>query len=169
MKLNAGAEFDILSADEHKAQIERVKNDFIDWMRQTEGETITRSGSTFVTDATGGTAGLAKGGGGVFKVPVGYDAFVTRLSVDYEGSNAASPVTCDVRIVADQNTPSATRSINNELPSVFSESKGHAPMFRGGQDVVVCIAGGPATTTMYCSVQVLLTKRRHISSDILDG
>lgn len=167
VSLKAGATLDMLTPEEHAEHLVRLQHYFRDLMRDTEGETISRSADPFTTDATGGTLGLPRGGGGAYKVPIGYDAYLTRCVVDFEGSNAASPVSCDVRILADQNTPAATRAINNTLPSVYEASKSHAPMFRGGQEVVVSIQGGPATTKMYCTVQVILTPRKAISADIL--
>ncbi len=167
--MKAGATFDLLSPQEHKEQLEKVVNDFEAWQRQAEGETITRSAGPFLTDSTGGTSTLPSGGGKVFHVPVGYDAFLTRLSVDYEGSTAASPLTCDLRVVADQNTPAALRSIINQIPNVFAEGKSHAPLFRGGQEVVVCLQAGPVSTSIYCTVQVLLTKRKFTHLDTLEG
>lgn len=165
--LRAGAEIDFLSSDEHVAHLERVKNDLIDHMRQVEGETISRASDGFTTDAAGGTSGFPDGAAGVYRVPVGYDAFLLRLTVDYEGSTAATPVTCDLRVVADSNTPSGLRSLANQVPNVFSASKSHAPLFRGGQSIRVAITGGPATTKFYAVAQVLLTKRKHLSSDVL--
>lgn len=162
-----GAEFDFLTADELDSKMKAMSSRFDKSLRDQAGETISRSSGSFVTDATGGTSTLARGGASVYSVPAGYDAYVTRLSVDYEGSNAASLVSCDLRIVADQNTPSALRSIASAVPNVFAEGKSHAPLFRGGQHVVICITGGPATTTFYCTAQVLLVKRHHIDADIL--
>ena len=167
VKLAAGAEFDIMSSEEHRKHLQRVKEDFLDHMRQTEGETLTRSGQPFTTNSAGTTVGPENGGYGIYRVPAGYDAFLTRCSVDYEGSNAASQVSCDLRISADTNTPAALRSIASVVPNVFAEGRSHAPLFRGGQLVVVSMIGGPASTQFYCTVQVLLTKRRHISSDVL--
>lgn len=167
VKLAAGAEFDIMSSEEHKKHLQRVKEDFLDHMRQVEGETLIRAGKPFTTNSSGTTAGPENGGYGIYRVPVGYDAFLTRLSVDYEGSNAGSPTTCDLRISADNTTPSALRSLASVVPNVFAESKSHAPMFRGGQLVVVSIIGGPASTQFYCTVQVLLTQRRHLRADVL--
>jgi hypothetical protein len=167
--LKAGAELDLMSSDEHRQHLDRLKSDLLDWMRQTEGETLTRTGTTFVTNSSGTTAGPENGGYGIYRVPVGYDAFLTRCSVDYEGSDAADTVSCDLRISADNNTPAALRSLASVVPNVFAEGRSHAPLFRGGQLVVVSITGGPASTTFYCTVQVLLTKRKYTSADVLEG
>lgn len=166
-KFQAGAEIDFVSPEEQAAQLVKLQHFFRDMMRGQEGETISRSAAPFLTDGSGNTSGLPDGGGGVYRVPVGYDAFLTRLSVDYEGSSAKSPTSCDVRIVADQNTPAALRAVNNTIPTVYEASKSHAPLFRGGQIVVVSITGGPATTEIYCTVQVILTQRRAIHADAL--
>ena len=147
--------------------LRRMLTDYKDWERQVEGETLIRAGNSFVTNSAGTTAGPENGGYGVFRVPAGFDAFLTRLTIDYEGSSAASPSTCDLRICADVNTPAALRSIANQVPNVFAESKSHAPMFRGGQLVVVSITGGPASTTFYPTVQVLMTQRKHTMADAL--
>jgi hypothetical protein len=165
--LKAGAEVDFLSEEEYIKQCKENRDFFEKMQKGAIGETITRSAGGYTTDASGGTSAGPYGGFGVYRVPVGFDAFLTRLSVDYEGSSAKSPTSCDVRIVADQNTPAALRAVNNTLPTVYEASKSHAPLFRGGQLVVVSITGGPATTTIYVSLQVILTPRKHISADIL--
>ena len=167
--MKAGATFDVLTPEEHRQRLERVMSDFQDWQRQSEGETITRSAGPFLTDATGGTSTLARGGGAVYRVPTGYDGILTRLSVDYEGSNASSTVSCDLRVVADFNSPAALRAIYNAVPAVYEASKSHAALFRGGQEIVVSLTGGPHSTAMYVTVQVLLVKRTHLSADVLDG
>ena len=167
VQLKAGAELDMLSAGEFSQGTKELANRFREIMRETEGETISRSAGPFSTDATGGTSTLANGGGHVYRVPTGYDAYLTRLSVDFEGSSAASPTSCDLRIVADQDTPAALRAIFNSVPAVYEASKSHAPLFRGGQEVVVCLIGGPASTSIYCTAQVLLTPRKAIHPDIL--
>jgi hypothetical protein len=173
VQLKAGATLDFLTPEEHKKQIERVKEDFLDHMRQVEGETIVRAGGSFATNAAGATAGQEGNGAvGVYRVPAGYDAFLTRLTLDYENSNQASggSVTCVVRVCADSDTPASLRTLINAVPNVFSASKSHAPLFRGGQIIVVSIYGGPVSTTFYPTVQVLLTKRKHTRSDALqDG
>ena len=168
-EFRVGAKINFLSPEEHAAHLSRFYKQFEALMRGQEGETIVRSVTPFKTDATGGTSTLPYGGGEAYRVPNGYDAFLTRLSVDYEGSNAASLVSCDLRVVADQNTPASLRSIANVVPNVFENGRSHAPMFRGGQVIVICMAGGPASTSIYCTAQVLLTPRRHISADVLDG
>jgi hypothetical protein len=170
VQFKAGAEFDILSGDELKRENEKMRSFFEELTRGQEAETITRAAGPFTTDATGGTSTLARGGSSVYRVPVGYDAFLTRISIDFEGSNASAPTSCDVRICADQVTPAALRLINNQVPSIWDGSKSHAPLFRGGQEVVVALIGGPASTSIYCTVQVVLTKRvRRVTADDLDG
>lgn len=168
-QFKVGASFDFLSPEEHKQHLKEQQNFFADLLTGQEDDTITRSAGPFTTDSTGGTSTLPKGGAGVFRVPAGYDAFMTRLSVDYEGSDAATPQTCDLRVVADQNTPAALRTIANQVPNVFSDGKSSAPLFRGGQEVVVCMTGGPASTKIYCTIQVLILKRKPLNLDILDG
>jgi hypothetical protein len=166
--LKAGAEVDFLSADEYAKQSKETREFFEKMQRGAIGETITRSAGGFTLDAAGTSkSGPYNGAFGVYRVPTGFDAFLTRASFDYEGSSAASPVTCDVRICADQNTPASLRAVNNTLPTVYEASKSHAPLFRGGQLVVIAFTGGPATTEIYVTVQVILTPRKHISADLL--
>jgi hypothetical protein len=152
VKLTAGAEVDLLSPKEHEAHLGHLEKA----MREMAGTVDTQSAVPFSTDATGGTATLSAGGGVVYHVPAGYHAYMTRLSVDYEGSTAKTPVSCDLRVCADQVTPAALRSIAAMVPNVFSESRSHAPLFRPGQQIVVALQSGPATTMLYCTVQVLL-------------
>lgn len=156
--LKAGAEVDFLSGEEFDERIGAMQDFFLDLVRGQEGETISRSAGAFLTDATGGTSALGYGGADVYRVPTGFNAFLLRLSLDYSGSNASIPVSCDVRICADQNTPGALRALNNQLPSVFHASRSYAPLFRSGQRVVVSITGGPVSTHISPTVQVLLVK-----------
>jgi hypothetical protein len=153
-----------------KEQVDHLGLLFREIMRGAEGETIRRSSAPFLTDASGNTAYLPRGGGGVYKVPVGFDAFLTRISIDYQGSNATTPAPCDLRIVADQNSPASLVAIFTQVPAVYSVGKSDAPLFRGGQEVVVCLTGGPVTTQIYCTVQVVLTPRKQNAPDALtDG
>ena len=163
--LKAGAEVDFLTDNELAARVDDLKDFFQELARGQEGETVVHSANSFVTDRSGNTATLPDGGGVVYRVPVGFDAFLTRLSVDFEGSNAASPTACDLRVVADQNTPAALRAIFNLVPAVFDASRSHAPLFRGGQRVVVCLTGGPHSASIYCTAQVVLTRRKAIDVD----
>lgn len=165
--MKAGAEIDFLSPEELHGELDKFKKDFIEHLRADLGLTVTRSGPTFATDAAGDTTSLPSGGGVVYTVPIGYDAFMTRLSVDYETSDAATPATCDVRVCADQVTPAALRAINNQVPTVYEASKSHAPLFRGGQNIVVAVESGPVSTTFYCTVQVILVPRRHVAADVM--
>ncbi len=158
--LKVGAEIGWITPEDLAQSNSEMKSFFEKLMRGEAGETIVRAAGSFLTDASGNTSSLAAGGGGVYDVPVGFDAFLTRLSVDYEGSNANTPVACDLRICADQVTPAALRALFKSVPAVYEASKSHAPMFRGGQRVVVALGGGPATTALYVNVQVILTPRR---------
>jgi hypothetical protein len=156
--LRAGAEIDFLSGDDLERQMAGMRDFFEALVRGEEGETISRAAGSFQTDASGGTSSLGYGGADVYRVPTGFNAYLTRLSVDYEGSNAASPQSCDVRICADQVTPSALRAINNSVPTVFSAGRSHAPLFRAGQRVILAMSGGPHSTYISVTVQVILTK-----------
>lgn len=163
-ELRAGAKIELIGPDDLRAEGERQRDWYQQVMREAEGETILHTALPFATDATGGTASLARGGAPVYRVPVGYDAYVIRCSVDYMGSDAATPVTCDVRLAENQNSPSALRSVTNQLPSVFAASRSHAPLFRSGSEVVVSITGGPVSTSISCHLQVVLTARRPAQS-----
>ncbi len=166
--MSAGAMLDFITPEEQAAQLVELKDFFRRLTREQEGETIVRSAAPFNTDGSGNTASLPRGGSSVYRVPIGFDAYLSRLTVDYEGSSAASPQSCDVRIVADQDTPAALRAINNTVPTVYEASKSHAPLFRGGQEVVVALIAGPVSTAIYVTVQVILTPRKHLSADILE-
>lgn len=163
--LRAGAEVDFLNEEEFSRRMDRYEAFFENVTRQQEGETVLEAAPSFSTDSSGNTSSLPNGGGTVYQVPTGYDAFLTRLSVDYAGSNASSPKSCDVRAVADSNDPSALRLIYNIVPMIWEGSKSHAPIFRGGQRIVVAIAGGPTSTQMFSTVQVVLIKRKAVRDD----
>src|SRR5580704_12520176 len=130
VKLNAGAEFDILSAEEHKKHLQQMCDTFVDLIEGQDGTIITRTASPFTLDGSGNTVA---DGHPVFHVPARYDAVLVRCIVDYPGSNATALKSCDVRIMADSNSPGGLRSITNQLPNVFTDSKSHAPIFRSGQ------------------------------------
>jgi hypothetical protein len=166
VKLSAGAEVDLLSPKEHEAHLAKLEQ----FLSERDGTTLVHAGSTFSTDASGNTAALAEGGGAVYRVPDGFHAYLLRLSIDFEGSNPSSPTTCGVKVCADYVTPSALRAANNTVPSVFSASRSHAPMFRQGQRVIVALQGGPATTMIYCTVQVLLVSTTgRLRTDVLES
>jgi hypothetical protein len=168
--LKAGAEIGYLTPDDLAKSNSEMKDFFKELTRGQEGETISHSAAPFLTDGSGNTAYLAYGGGRVYRVPVGFDAFLTRISIDYEGSNTTSPQSCDVRVVADAVTPAALRLINNQLPAIWDGSKSHAPLFRGGQLAIVALQGGPASTNISCTLQVVLVPRRQrVTSDDLSG
>jgi len=160
VKLGAGAEFDILSAPEHKADMERLANDLRGFFDERDGTTEVRSASPFVTDASGNTSSLPDGGGVAYHTPTGFHAYLLRLSLDYETSNPDAPVSCGIKICADAVTPAALRALTNALPNVYSASRSHAPMFRSGQRIIVGVQGGPATTSIYPTAQVLLVRNR---------
>jgi hypothetical protein len=44
---------------------------------------------------------------------------------------------------------------------VYTASRSHAPLFRAGQRIVIGIQGGPASTLIYPTVQVLLVPNKH--------
>lgn len=159
--LKAGAELDLLSGEEHRKHLTALQGEIMRALAERDGTTEVRSGAPFLTDASGNTSSLPDGGGGVYRVPTGFDASLLRLSLDYETSNPNAPVSCGVKVCADAVTPAALRALTNELPNVYSASRSHAPVFRGGQRIVVGIQGGPATTNIYPTVQVLLVPNRH--------
>jgi hypothetical protein len=166
--LRAGATIDLLTPEEHKRDLERVVADFEQHMRDFEGETIIHS-SAFTVDASGGTSTGPYNGYGVYRVPVGFDAFLTRIAFDFAGSSAKSTVSVDVRVCADQNTPSTLRAIYNVVPAVFEASKSHAPYFGGGSVIVVSMQGMTANTEMYVNTQLILTRRASLHRDILSS
>ncbi len=162
--LKAGAEADLLSEDELDDRMTRSENFFAKLMREEEGEIIVRS-QTFTTDGSGNTTAFDGGAAQIYRVPVGFDAILTRLSVDYPGSNAATPTTCDVRIVADVNSPSSLVGLNNSVPTVFTAGRNKGPIFRGGQRVSIAMTGGPHTTVISVRLQVVLTRRLALRAD----
>ena len=169
--LRAGAEIDLLTADELDTKLAKRMGEFATNLRDQEGATVIRTAAPFTLNGSGNTVGsnFPDNCADIYRVPVGYDAFLTRLSVDYEGSSAASTVSCDVRVVADANTPAALRTLYDAIPSVYEASKSHAAVFRGGQRVGVSITGATANLQVYVTVQVLLVKRSALQYDIEAG
>lgn len=165
VKLSAGAEVDLLSPKEHEAHLAELEK----FLSDRDGTTDVQAAAPFETDSSGNTAVLPNGGGVVYRVPAGYRAFLTRLTVDFEGSTAKTPTSCDVRACADAVTPAALRVLNDAVPWVYEASRSHAPIFRQGQQVIVALQAGPTSTSIYCTVQVLLvpTDRRHTHADPL--
>jgi hypothetical protein len=169
VELRAGAHIDFLTKEEMADETSRLIDFFTEFTRGQEGETVMRSAGPFLTDSTGGTSTLGPGGGVVYVVPTGFDAYLLRCSVDFGASNANSPTACDIRIVADQNTPAGLRALNNSVPTVYRCGRSDAILFRSGQRIVVCLTGGPASTSIYCTVQVLLTRRKALRIDTLES
>jgi hypothetical protein len=160
--LKANAEVDLLSGKELQGQVDRMCGYFEQILAGEDEDTVVDQAVPFKTTSAG------KGSVTAYRVPAGYDAFLTRLVVDWPTASAKTGGTaCTVRICADTVTASSTRSINNTIPSVFDASRSHAPLFRGGQSIVVGVTGGPHTTTIFCSVQVILVKRRPLKADVV--
>jgi len=169
VKLGAGAEFDILSSPEHKAHMESLRQELCNYLEEKDGTTEVRAASPFLTDASGNTSSLPEGGGVAYHTPTGFHAYLLRLSLDYETSNPDAPVSCGIKICADAVTPAALRALTNALPNVYSASRSHAPMFRSGQRIIVGVQGGPATTSIYPTAQVLLVRNRpNVHHDTLE-
>jgi hypothetical protein len=99
------------------------------------------------------------------RIPTGYDGLLVRCVIDYPGSNATALKSCDVRILADSNSPGGLRSITNQLPNVFTDGDSQASVFRAGQDIKIAIVGGPATTQIYVTLQVILLKHQKPARD----
>jgi len=165
VKLLAGAEVDLLSPEEHKAAFQELE----DYFREADGTTIIRAAASFLTNSSGNTTGAYGGGNEVYRVPDGFHAYLTRLSGDYEGSTFKTPQSCDFRYCADYLNPSALRDGYSQLPWVFTYSRSHAPLFLQGQIVVVGIQGGPASTAIYCTAQVILVPTSKVlGADVLE-
>lgn len=167
-QFKVGADIDFLTEEELGRRLDKMADTFQSLMLSQEGETFTRA-QTFLTDSTGGTASFDQGAAQIYRVPTGYNAYLLRAAIDYEGSNVTSPTSCDVRIVADANTPSSLRALNNSVPAVFSASRNHAPIFRGGQRIGIAMTGGPHSTQIYVAIQILLTGLVPVKSDTLLG
>ena len=149
-EIRNGAQIDTLNAEEAKVLLRGHLQGVTGWFEEREGTVRVVTAEPITTDNTG------KGSGNVYHVAQGFRCYLLRLAVDFFGSSAASPVTCDVRISADEVNPASTVSINNSLPSVFTESKSHAPLFQPGQRIVVSTISGPTSTQLFCRLQVLL-------------
>lgn len=159
--LRANATCDIASDEELCRRFDDFKEFFRNEVLAQEGETVVRAANSVTTDASGNATIPA------YTVPVGYDAYLTRLTVDFAGSTFKTVVSCDARIVADVNTPAALRAGNGSVPWVYEASKSHAPLFRGGQTATVILTGAGTTTLIYCHVQVILTPRHATRADAL--
>lgn len=151
--LKAGGEVDLLTDDELGRRLDGFHAKLTRYLDEREGSTLRQVALPILLDGSG------DGSGTVFTVPVGFTAWMHRLTVDYPGSNAAAPKSCDVRIFGSGAAPSSLRDLYGSLPAVFTASNERvAPMFRGGDLIVVQVTGGPASTSIYCSVQVHLVR-----------
>jgi hypothetical protein len=160
VKLEAGAEFDILSGEEYKKQSERL-------LQSVQGLLSARDGSWEVREGqTGTTSGSGNAVINVHRVPQGSELRLHRLSVDYEGSNASTPVTCDLRLCRDLVTPSGLIDLYNIVPAVVDYGFHQGPIFREGQIIVISVTGGPASTQLSVGIQFHLrpTKGGIVSS-----
>jgi len=170
VRLGAGAEFDILSSAEHKAHMDRLRAELLGYLDERDGTTEIRASGSFLTDSSGNTSSMTDGGASIYRVPTDSNAFLLRLSLDYETSNPDAPFACGVRVCADAVTPAALRALTSALPNVYSASRSHAPLFRAGSRIIVGIQGGPATTSIYATVQVLLVPNKHrVRHDTLEA
>lgn len=160
MELKAGAYLDFVSPNELRDELTRMTGVVQDLIRQEAGETVFVSAPPFATNATG------KGSGTVYRIPAGYEGYLTRLVVTWP--TAKTGTACTLLVCADSVSAASTRAINDTAPSVLTDSRSHAALFRGGQAVIVSLATGPHTTTIFCSAQVVLVKLKTAGADVMD-
>lgn len=163
VELRAGAHLEFVTPKELEAENTRLLDSVAQMLREEAGETIVQSAPPFKTNSSG------LGSGTVYNVPRGFDGFMTRLVVTWPTAVAKTGGTkCTLLVCADTVSASATRAINTAAPAVFTASQSHAPLFRGGQQIVVSLTTGPHTKTVFCTVQVILVRRRPVWSDTLE-
>lgn len=165
--LRANAHVDILNADELRSVLAEAAREERAKKLEEDGEILIVSAPSFKTDASGNTAYLGDGAGLAFTCPAGFDVWLNRMSIDYEGSVSTSSQACDVRIVADAVTPAALRWIGTSIPNVADFSTSHAPLFRAGSRILVALQSGPVSKPIYCTSQVRLVARKPVRPDVL--
>lgn len=164
VELKAGAYVDFISPNEMREELGRLAGLVQDMLRQEAGETVTFSAVPFLTSSAG------KGSGTVYRIPAGFEGYLTRLIVTWPTASAKTGGTkCTLLICADAISASTTRAINTLAPSAFTASRSHAPLFRGGQQIIVSLTTGPHTKTIFCSGQVVLVKLKTTHSDTLES
>lgn len=162
VELKAGAYLDFVSPKEMHEELTRLQGFVQDLLRQEAGETVVVLADPFLTNATG------KGQGTVYRIPAGYEGYVTRLVVTWPTATAKTGTACTLLVCSDSVSASSTRAINNTVPSVFDASRSHAPLFHGGQAIVVSLKTGPHTQTIFCSAQIILVRRQDAGVDVME-
>lgn len=153
-KLAAGADLEMLTDDELGRRLDKLESGLQKYIAAREGKIQRSVALPFTLNASGDGNGL------VYSVPTGFHGFLHRITLDYPGSNASTPQSCDVRIMGDDfNTPTSFREIINQLPNVYScGNRFECPYFGPGETIHVVIVGGPASVQVYSQVQVELVR-----------
>ncbi|MGH3625870.1 MAG: hypothetical protein ACRDRL_00265 [Sciscionella sp.] len=153
VQLRAGAELDLLTADELREHLDGAFSDYQDWALEREGQLI-RVAAAGESDATGRLLLT------VATVPVGFTWSLHLLALSYVGALASAPATCDVRIYeGDASSDLRLRALNNFLPTVFTASNPrNAPSFQGGEAITLRVIGGPASVVCTAGGQVRSTR-----------
>jgi hypothetical protein len=167
VRFQAGAEMDYLSTEEHAKHLNKMAEAVLGNLRDRDGEYEQISPAQITLDGSG------NGSGAVALIRPGFRAWLTRLVLDYPSSSfkTASVVAANVRVTADTtDTPAQLRIGIPQLPYVWEASKSHAPFWQAGQRISVFVYGGPTTTTLTVTGQIILIPvDRRVPRDILTG
>lgn len=175
--LRAGAEVDFLTDEEMKKHTEHLANRFEAIVRGEEEETFTRACEPIAVTNSGGGAPFQDNNGVLYRVPVGYDAYLTRLAVALTTRYFSTPpgtVLAFTSVYADEINPANMRIPikTASMPVLYEASRSHAPLFRGGQRIILRVQRIVVAATLpqmiFPNIQVLLTKRKAIRHDTLD-
>lgn len=161
VELKAGAYLDFVSPKEMHDELTRMTGVIQDLLRQEAGETIVFAATPFTTSATG------KGHGTAYRVPAGYECYLTRLAVTWPTATAKTGTKCTLLVCADTVSAGTTRLVNDTVPSVFDASRSHAPLFRGGQQIIVSLTTGPHAQTIFVNGQAVLVRLSTAGTDIM--
>ena len=146
--LRAGAELDILNADEARAIIV----DLLERKRHEPTEEPIRASESGLTDGTGFVKIV------VYACPMGREFVLTRLIVDADGYSPGLPFKNGVGWIDVNRSEERVDFVNlqNGLPSLSIDSKESGNRWRNGETVEVAMTGGPATTTVRVKIHGLL-------------
>lgn len=172
-ELKAGAQVDLLTDEELGRQLDRWQRGLEQYLHERQGTIRVFTGAQVPTDSNGNAITGPDGGGyGVYRVPEGFVAYLVRLvatSPTIEAQVTNPSINGVLYFYADQATPSSFRGWDpsGSFPVQYESSRSHAPMFRGGQKLVVTIRGLSISSSaieenVAVSVQVILVRHSSI-------
>lgn len=163
-ELRAGAEIDLLTADEMRDALSDTMGKLGDALAaaQPSPELVRHEVATGTTDASGNIGGgLAGDGWPVYAVPVGMRAFVHRFLFQVASATPTSPLTTgQVLVCRNRPTPTAVEMFlpvsGVVAPVLVTEGRDTAVQLLSGEKLILAAASLPTATAWSVNMQIRL-------------